>query len=130
YSGFYNETKEIKIRVTNIGEQNISETTAASIESDFSVLQTFDVPALDVRESYEFHYNWSVSEPGAYNMTINIDINDIIDEIGEGNNEIVLFYTALEIPKKTSYTSNLIMIVSFALMLMISAVIRKKKKEF
>ncbi len=127
YSGFYNETKEIKIRVTNIGEQNISETTAASIESDFSVLQTFDVPALDVRESYEFQYNWSVSEPGAYNIIINIDINDIIDEIGEGNNEIVLFYTALEIPKKTSYTSNFIMIVSFVLMLIIPTVIRKKK---
>ncbi len=129
YSGFYNETKEIKIRITNIGEQNISETTAASIESDFSVLQTFDVPALDVRESYEFQYNWSVSEPGAYNMTINIDINEIIDEIGEGNNEIVLSYTALEIPKKTNYTSNLIMIASFVLMLMVPVIKRRRKNN-
>ncbi|MHA1516388.1 MAG: metallophosphoesterase, partial [Candidatus Heimdallarchaeaceae archaeon] len=129
YSGFYNETKEIKIRVTNIGEQNISETTAASIESDFGVLQTFDVPALDVRESFEFQYDWSVSEPGAYKMTINIDINDIIDEIGEGNNEIVLSFIALEIPKKTSYTSNLIMIVSFVLMLMIPVIKRRRKNN-
>ncbi len=131
YSGYYNETKEIKIRVTNIGEQTISEITEASIENDLGVLQTFNVPALDVRESYEFQYNWIVSEPGIYNMTIKIDNSNIIDEIVEGNNEIFLSFIALEIPstQETGYTSNLLMIVSFVLMLIVPALIRKKKKE-
>ncbi len=129
YSEYYNETQQISVRVTNIGEQNISVITEATIENDTSVLHTLDIPALNVRESYEFQYTWSVSEPGTYSLTINIDINDIIDEIVEGNNEILLSFIALEFPKKTSYTSNLIMIVSFALMLMIPTVIRKKKKE-
>jgi len=129
YSGYYNETKEIKVRVTNIGEQNISEVTEATITNDTSVLHTLDIPALNVRESYEFQYDWSVSEPGTYSLTINVDNNDIIDEIVEGNNEILLSFIALEFPSKTSYTSNLIMIISFVLMLMIPTVIRKKKKE-
>ncbi|OLS32496.1 MAG: 3',5'-cyclic adenosine monophosphate phosphodiesterase CpdA [Candidatus Heimdallarchaeota archaeon AB_125] len=130
YTGYFNLTQEVNIRVTNIGTQDITEVTEASITNDTTVLHTQAIPALDVGESYVFQKIWSVSEPGTYNWTITVDDGEIIDEVVEGNNEIALFFYALEYPTtETSYSFNILMIVSFVMMLMIATVIRRKRKE-
>jgi len=126
-----NESKDITISISNMGEENITLETKATIQISNGSSWEINIPFLNINESVNFTYKWVAPGLGAYNWKITLDTEDLIDEVVEENNIFELNFIAIEetIEKTSFILPDLwgFLVVLSALMITVS-IIKKRKK--
>ncbi len=131
YSVSKNDSQDITITISNIGEVNITEATKARVEISTGESWEITIPPLNISESVSFEYDWEVPDKELYTWTVTVDTENQINEIEEDNNQIKFYFDAREPEEteKTSFFAEGIWSFIAALSTIIAVVIIKKKRK-
>jgi len=132
YNEDWNESFELEVPIIikNTGEEDIIITTQGEYKTDEGTFP-FDIPPLAVNEEYSFSIDLSIPTNGSFDVTIDLDITQLVDEVVEENNDLIIIYNALEEPEptptdKTGCCSILAVLSSIAVVAVVT-MSRKKK---
>lgn len=121
-----NETIIVNITVSNIGEENLTQSTTMDITSPEGNVFTVDIPGLKVGENFTHAINWDATF-GMHSWSINLDPDNLIDEVVEENNQRELVFSLeKEIELDTEPSSYLVTFVPFGFVIFWALTKRKK----
>jgi len=143
YKDYWNESSnlEMSVMVANTGEQNITTETELKLEiyenpssyRDYvpmPVIENYEIPPLDIGENYTLNFDWPAEVPTTYSYTFTLDNLEEVDEVTEGNNELVIYQIAKEEPEETNFIAEgiagFLLVLSF---LLVPTLIKKRSRK-
>ena len=121
----WEEEQEITIEIENVGEQDITEITTARITLSNGTTWEIEVPELDVGDSEVYRYEFNVEEPTTLTWTIELDIDDLVDEVVEDNNVFLMVFNSITTDKSSF---EIWAAIGSLLFLTVAVVVKRKRK--
>ena len=78
--------------------------------------------------AYEVIISYDAEQPETVAATLTLDIDSELDEVSEENNELLLIFEAKELPRKTSFSLTMSILIAFIAMLALPVIVKRRSK--